>query len=30
MPIRNARSCRKKISAIVADGRHSTGLTAMP
>jgi hypothetical protein len=30
IPIRNARSWRKKISAIVADGRHSTGLTATP
>jgi hypothetical protein len=30
MPIRNALSCKKKISAIVADGRHSTGLTAIP
>jgi hypothetical protein len=30
MPIRKARSCRKKISAIVADGKHSTGLTEIP
>src|SRR5271156_3909704 len=30
MPTRKARSCRKKISAIVADGKHSTGLTDMP
>lgn len=30
MPIRKARSWRKKISAMVADGRHSTGLTATP
>ena len=28
--MRNALSWRKKISAIVADGRHSTGLTAIP
>ncbi len=30
MPIRYARSWRKKISAMVADGRHSTGLIATP
>jgi hypothetical protein len=30
MPTRKARSCRKKISAMVADGRHSTGLTEIP
>lgn len=30
MPTRYARSCRKKISAMVAEGRHSTGLTAIP
>lgn len=29
-PMRNALSCKKKISAMVADGRHSTGLTAIP
>lgn len=30
MPNRYARSCKKKISAIVAEGRHSTGETAIP
>jgi hypothetical protein len=30
MPTRKALSWRKKISAIVAEGRHSTGLTAIP
>lgn len=29
-PRRYARSCRKNISAIVAEGRHSTGLTTRP
>lgn len=30
MPMRYALSCKKKISAIVADGRHSTGLNDIP
>lgn len=30
MPNRYARSCKKKISAIVAEGKHSTGETAIP